>query len=155
MKIKLLAVGEHMPAWVKQAYLEYAKRLPSSLTLELQEISLIKRSKNADLQRLMRDEGKQMLASIAPTDKVIALTIDGQNYSSEELANEVKQWQAEGNNIALLIGGPEGLTTECLARANNRWSLSNLTFPHQLVRIIIAEQIYRAWTILQGHPYHR
>jgi 23S rRNA (pseudouridine1915-N3)-methyltransferase len=155
MKIKLLAVGEHMPAWVKQAYSEYVKRLPASLNLELQEIPLLKRSKNADLQRLMREESKQMLAHIAPTDKVIALTIDGYNYSSEELANEVKLWQTEGNTIALLIGGPEGLTTECLARANKRWSLSQLTFPHQLVKIIIAEQIYRAWTILQGHPYHR
>ena len=155
MRIKLLAVGTKMPAWVEQGVNEYSKRLPPEIKFEIKEIPLGKRGKGADIKRAIAAEGQQMLALIPAADKVIALEVTGRNWGTEKLAGELQQWQREGDNITLLVGGPDGLASECQARANQQWSLSALTLPHPLVRIVLAEQLYRAWAINNNHPYHR
>ncbi len=155
MKIRLLAVGSKMPAWVTEGYQEYCKRLPIDFQLELVELPLGHRGKGANKERAIRAEGDAMLATIPKGDKVIALCIEGKNWSTEQLAMQAEGWRMEGQNISLLVGGPDGLDSRCIAQADQRWSLSGLTLPHPLVRIIVAEQIYRAWTLLQSHPYHK
>ena len=125
------------------------------MKLELRELPLGKRGKGADIKRAIQSEGQQMLSAIPASDQVIALDVKGKPWSTEQLAVELRNWQLEGDNISLLVGGPDGLAPECLARANKRWSLSPLTLPHPLVRILLTEQIYRAWTINHNHPYHR
>ena len=155
MKMTLVAVGTRMPAWVQTGYEEYAKRLPRDCALVLKEIPLAARGKNADLQRAICAEGEAMLAAIPAQERVIALDVGGKPQSTENLAAHLQQWQQQGGNTSLLIGGPDGLAASCLARAQERWSLSALTLPHPLVRIVLAEQLYRAWSLLNRHPYHR
>ena len=155
MKIRLLSVTHKCPAWIQAGYEDYAKRLPASCALELIEIPAEKRTANADLKRITEREGEKMLAAIKPNHHVIALDVKGKSWSTEELSQQLANWQQDGRHIDLLVGGPEGLAPACLAKANEKWSLSPLTFPHILVRLIVAEQIYRAWSMLQGHPYHR
>ena len=155
MRIRLIAVGTKMPSWVEQGVQEYQKRLPPELKLEVREIPLGKRGKGADIQRAIESEGQQMLAAIAQYDQVIALDVKGKPWSTEKLAGELREWQREGDNISLLVGGPDGLAKPALECANKRWSLSALTLPHPLVRIVLTEQLYRAWTINNNHPYHR
>lgn len=155
MKINLIAIGKRMPSWVETGYSEYAKRLNNELILNLIELPLDKRNKNADVKRCLEHEGKNMLAAIPPHDRVIALDVQGHAWNTVQLATQLQQWRQDGSNISLLIGGPDGLAPDCLTRAETKWSLSMLTFPHPLVRIIVAEQIYRAWSILKQHPYHR
>jgi 23S rRNA (pseudouridine1915-N3)-methyltransferase len=155
MHIRLIAVGTKMPAWVDEGIDEYHKRLPHEMKIDLKEIPLGKRGKGADIQRAIQSEGQQMLAAIGQGDTVVALDVKGKAWSTETLAMELQRWQLEGNNISLLVGGPDGLAPECLARADRKWSLSALTLPHPLVRIVLAEQLYRAWTINSNHPYHR
>ncbi|MFA7553712.1 MAG: 23S rRNA (pseudouridine(1915)-N(3))-methyltransferase RlmH [Spongiibacteraceae bacterium] len=155
MRIRLIAVGTKMPHWVELGVAEYSKRLPAELKLEVKEIALGKRGKGADIQRAINTEGQQMLAAIGQHDHVIALDVQGKGWGTEQLAVELQRWQLEGDNVSLLVGGPDGLAAECLQRANQRWSLSPLTLPHPLVRVILAEQLYRAWTINNNHPYHR
>lgn len=155
MYIRLIAVGTKMPGWVAQGVEEYSKRLPPELKFEIREIALGKRGKGADIQRAIQTEGQQMLAAIGQYDHVIALDVKGKSWSTEQLATELTGWQREGDNICLLVGGPDGLAPECLQRAQQRWSLSALTLPHPLVRVILAEQLYRAWTVNSNHPYHR
>lgn len=155
MQIDLIYVGKKSPTWVATGFNEYVKRLPSNCSLNLIEIALCKRTKNVDLKRLQRQEGEQMLAAIAPNAYVIALDERGDNWNTRQLANRLAQWMRDYSRLALLVGGPEGLAPVCLQCAHQRWSLSSLTFPHTLVRIVIAEQVYRAWSILNNHPYHR
>lgn len=155
MKIRLLAVGSKMPAWVTEGYQEYCKRLPIDFQLELVELPLGHRGKGTNKERAIRAEGDVMLAAIPKGDKVIALCVEGKTWSTEQLAMQAEGWRMEGKNISLLVGGPDGLDSRCVAQADQRWSLSGLTLPHPLVRIIVAEQIYRAWTLLQSHPYHK
>lgn len=155
MRIRLIAVGQKMPEWVTAGFAEYAKRLPSDCSLDLIEIPLTKRGKNVDVARAMKREGELMLAAIGANDTVITLEVTGSCWSTEQLATRLSGWRDQGQSVSLLVGGPEGLDAACLARADLRWSLSALTLPHPVVRILIAEQLYRAWTILQNHPYHR
>lgn len=155
MKIRLIAVGTKMPAWVSAGYQEYAKRFPAEMPLELIEIAAGKRGKNADLQRLIEREGQDMLAAIGSQDRVISLEVQGQSWTTEQLANKLSQFRQQGQNLSLLVGGPEGLAPAALARADLRWSLSALTLPHPLVRILLAESLYRAWSLMSNHPYHR
>ncbi|RTE66975.1 23S rRNA (pseudouridine(1915)-N(3))-methyltransferase RlmH [Amphritea opalescens] len=155
MKIRLIAVGTKMPSWVIEGVSEYQKRLPNEFSLDIIEIPLGHRGKGADLARAKRQEGELMLAAIPKGDQVIALEVGGRNWSTEQLAEQAEQWQMSGRNVSLLVGGPDGLAPECIALANQKWSLSGLTLPHPLVRILLAEQLYRAWSILQGHPYHK
>ncbi|MFM8442614.1 MAG: 23S rRNA (pseudouridine(1915)-N(3))-methyltransferase RlmH [Methylococcus sp.] len=155
MQIHLVAVGNRMPGWVTEGYLEYAKRLPPECRLVLREITPGKRLKNADITRIRAEEGERILAAIAPEDHVIALEMLGKAWSTETLAEQLGQWQRDGRRIALLVGGPDGLSNPCRDRADQQWSLSPLTLPHPIVRIVVAEQIYRAWSWLNRHPYHR
>lgn len=155
MYIRLLAIGNKMPDWVTSGYHEYAKRFPPTCSLELVEIPAEKRTKQADIQRTTEREGEKLLNAIKPGHRVIALDVKGKMWSTEQLAENLQQWQLESRSIDLLIGGPDGLSEACLKKAETRWSLSPLTLPHPLVRIVLAEQLYRAQTILQGHPYHR
>ncbi len=155
MQIDLIAIGKRMPEWVNIGYQEYAKRLPAECKLKLTEIPLNKRSKGADIKRLIGQEGKAMNAAVKPGNRIIALAIEGQTWDTKRLANQLAKWQGDGRNISLLIGGPEGLAPDCLAKAEIHWSLSPLTLPHPLVRIVVAEQLYRAWSLLNNHPYHR
>ncbi len=155
MRIHLIAVGERMPAWVNAAYAEDANRLPAECSLNLKEIPAVKRGKNADLARIAETEGARMLEAIPKDCLVVALDEKGRSFSTAELSRRLDDWMHSGRDLALLVGGPEGLTDACRARADLVWSLSPLTFPHPLVRVILAEQVYRAWSLLRGHPYHR
>lgn len=155
MKIRLLAVGTRMPDWVTTGYEEYAKRLTDDVRLDLVEIPAGKRGKNADVARLTEKEGEAQLAAIPAQDYVVALEVGGRPLSTGDLSEKLGRWLQEGRNISLLVGGPEGLSAAASARADMKWSLSPLTLPHPMVRVLLAEQIYRAWTLLKGHPYHR
>ncbi len=155
MKLRLLAVGHKMPAWVEQGYAEYAKRLPADCALELVEISPGHRAKNTSKEKAMQQEADALRKAIRPQDHVVALDVKGHTWSTEQLAEQLHGWRMQGGDVALLIGGPDGMTPDILALARQRWSLSALTLPHPLVRVLLAEQLYRAWSILQGHPYHK
>ena len=155
MRIYLIAVGTRMPSWVEEAYREFSKRLPRECALQLHEIPLGKRSKSQAAERAQHDEGQSMLGAIPAGCHVVALDVQGRAWSTEDLSSNLQDWLASGRDLALLVGGPDGLSPACLDRADQRWSLSALTFPHALVRVIIAEQFYRAWTVTTGHPYHR
>ena len=155
MRIRLLAVGQKMPDWVTEGYQEYAKRLQDDVRLELVEIPAAKRTRNNEAEQWKRQEAEAIQAAIHPSDRVVALDVLGKPWSTENLRDRTAQWLQGGQNVALLVGGPDGLAPELLAQASERWSLSPLTLPHPLVRIVVAEQIYRAWTLLKGHPYHR
>jgi len=155
MKINLIAIGKSMPEWVTTGYLEYVKRFPNNFQFNLIEINTPKRTQNSDLKKIIDEEGNRMLEVIPKGSMVIALDEHGKNLDTITLAKKLTAWQENYQEISLLIGGPDGLAESCKKRADFTWSLSQLTFPHPLVRIIVAEQIYRAFTILQKHPYHR
>jgi len=155
MKLNLLAVGTKMPSWVTDGYQEYAKRLPRECSLHLHEIAPAKRGKTASATQWMQEEGERILAAIPANHHVVALDVQGKPWSTEQLAQQLENWQSDGRDVSLIVGGPDGLSQACLQRADQRWSLSALTLPHPLVRIVMSEQLYRAWTVLQNHPYHR
>jgi 23S rRNA (pseudouridine1915-N3)-methyltransferase len=155
MRARLIAVGERMPGWVAEGFAEYRKRLSRELPLELIELRPGARGKGRDDARAVLDEGVAMLAAIPRDTHVIALDGRGKSWSSEELAAQLSQWRMAGRDLAFLIGGPDGHAPDVLARAEQRWSLGPLTLPHMLVRLVLAEQLYRATTIAAGHPYHR
>lgn len=155
MKLNLLAVGQKMPQWVSDGYQEYARRLPRDCSLNLIEIAPAKRGKTSQPQQWMQEESKRILSHIDASDHVVVLDVVGKSWSTPQVAENLATWQQQGNDVSLVIGGPDGLDPTCLQRANQRWSLSALTLPHPLVRVLLAEQLYRAWTILQNHPYHR
>lgn len=155
MRVKLIAIGTKMPKWVTEGFDEYAKRLPRDFALELVELPMAPRGKNTDIAKAIQKEGDAMLAAIPSGDKVIALEVLGKSWSTEQLAQQTESWRMDGYNISLLVGGPDGLDPRCTAKADQAWSLSKLTLPHPMVRILLAEQIYRAWTLMNNHPYHR
>lgn len=155
MKIRLYALGTRMPAWVDEGYRDYARRLRRGWTLELVELPVAKRSARSPTARLVEEEGERLLAALPSRATVVALDERGTAMASAGLARRLADWQREGAPLALMIGGPDGLSARCLARASLRWSLSPLTLPHALVRVVVAEQLYRAWSILHRHPYHR
>lgn len=155
MKINLISVGNKMPSWVQQGYDEYAKRMPRDCSLVLKEILPSKRGKNSDVVRITRDEGERMMAAIPSGAHIVTLDIPGKPWTTPELSQAMKRWLESGQNIALMVGGPEGLSDSVRELARESWSLSKLTFPHPLVRVLVAEQLYRAWSILNNHPYHR
>lgn len=155
MNIHLISVGTKMPSWVEHGYEEYAKRLPRECELVLKEIPAGKRGKNSDLERITKEEGERMLAALPNNSHIVTLDVIGKPWTTPQLAEALQRWLAGGQSVSLMIGGPEGLATSVKQTAKESWSLSPLTFPHPLVRIIVAEQLYRAWTILNNHPYHR
>ncbi|MDX2505975.1 MAG: 23S rRNA (pseudouridine(1915)-N(3))-methyltransferase RlmH [Gammaproteobacteria bacterium] len=155
MNIHLLAVGNKMPDWVNKGYHEYAKRLQSDCRLKLAEITPGKRGKNVDLARIKKAEGERILSAIPRGSLVVALEVQGRSWSTQELSRQLDSWLHGGQDVALLVGGPEGLSEACVSRAEVKWSLSPLTLPHPLVRVLLSEQLYRAYSILKNHPYHR
>lgn len=155
MQINLISVGNRMPGWVQQGYDEYARRMPKECALILKEIAPGKRGKNSDLTRIVRDEGERMINVIPARTYVVTLDIPGKPWTTPELSSAMKQWLENGKNVALMVGGPEGLSDSVRDLSSESWSLSRLTFPHPIVRILVAEQLYRAWSLLNNHPYHR
>ena len=155
MQLLVAAVGQRMPRWVNEAWTEYARRMPPGLALSLREISLAKRGKNADTRRLTAVESNALYAAMPKRARVIALDVQGQSWSTEKLAAKLEEWMGDGRDVGFMIGGPDGIAPDIMQKADNRWSLGPLTLPHPLVRVVLAEQLYRAWTITQNHPYHR
>lgn len=155
MRVKLIAVGTRMPDWVEAGVNEYRKRLPRDFELNIIEIPLSQRGKAADLRRAIAREGEASLAALGKNDYVAALDVGGRSLGTEALAERVRRVRDEGADLSLLVGGPDGLAPACLERADERWSLSALTLPHPVVRIVVAEQVYRVWSFLNNHPYHR
>jgi len=155
MKARLVAVGERAPAWVAQGFSEYQKRLSHWLPLELVEVEPGIRGKGRDTAKAMSDEGARVLGAMQKNAHAVALDGRGRTHSSEQLATRLEHWRAQGRDLAFLIGGPEGHAPDVLQRADETWSLGPLTLPHMLVRLVLAEQLYRAAALLANHPYHR
>ncbi|WP_058535312.1 23S rRNA (pseudouridine(1915)-N(3))-methyltransferase RlmH [Legionella saoudiensis] len=155
LKITVITLGNKMPDWVTQGSNDYAKRFNDGIQLKIIEIPLIRRSKSSDLTRIMEKESALIKEALPTGARIIALEIEGKSFSSEELAQKITQLQQISSHLCFLIGGPEGLSQEVLKLCNERWSLSKLTLPHPLVRIILLETLYRAWSIMNNHPYHK
>ncbi len=155
MRIRLIAVGKGMPAWVAEGFADYARRMPAECRLELVEVTAERRSKRHNSTRLIEAEGNRLLGAVPRGSWWIALDERGELWNTQTLAAQLERWMGEGADLALLVGGPDGLDPACREQARQVWSLSPLTLPHMLVRVLVAEQLYRAWTIIAGHPYHR
>ncbi len=155
MKVRVFSVGTKMPAWVQDGVGEYQKRMLTDFDFSLHEIPMAKRTKNANIEQCIQKESDALLAAVPRDDLLVALDVSGKSFSTEDLAQRISDFRQQGVNLSLLIGGPDGLSSECLAQTAERWSLSALTFPHPLVRVLLTEQFYRASSILKGHPYHR
>jgi 23S rRNA (pseudouridine1915-N3)-methyltransferase len=155
MRFHLLAVGQKMPGWVTEGYEEYQKRMPRECPLQLKEIVAAKRGKQSAIPQWQEEEGSRLLAAIPSHAHVVTLDQRGSSWSTEVLAEQIKQWMGLGQDVALLIGGPDGLSDEVRRRADQSWSLSPLTLPHPLVRVVVAEQLYRAMMVIKHHPYHK
>ncbi|MDG2277157.1 MAG: 23S rRNA (pseudouridine(1915)-N(3))-methyltransferase RlmH [Pseudomonadales bacterium] len=153
MKLKILAVGAKAPKWVQAGFEAFAKRMPTSLKIELVEISPSKHAR--DPHRFISQEGVRILAKVKDQDWVVALDERGKAYNSEDLAQRIEAWQMQGSDVVFTIGGSDGLADDVKERANEMMALSALTLPHHLVKVLLAETLYRAWTISTGHPYHR
>ena len=155
MKARLIAVGERAPGWVAEGFAEYRKRLSHWLPFELVEVEPGLRGKGRDAARAQSDEGARVIAAIPRNAWVVTLDGRGRGYTSEQLAQRLEHWRGQGRDLAFLIGGPEGHPPEVLQRADESWALGPLTLPHMLVRLVVAEQLYRAAALLANHPYHR
>jgi 23S rRNA (pseudouridine1915-N3)-methyltransferase len=155
LRLALITASNRQPEWVDAGADDYAKRLRGRCTLEIKTVPLARRTATTPVERAMQDEGERLLAQIPAGAHVVALLEGGKPWSTKELAGKLEAWMQRGAPVALLVGGPDGLAPECVARANERWSLSPLTLPHGLVRIVAAEALYRAWSLLENHPYHR
>ncbi|MYE83444.1 MAG: 23S rRNA (pseudouridine(1915)-N(3))-methyltransferase RlmH [Gammaproteobacteria bacterium] len=153
MKMRLLAVGTRQPRWVDEGFSDYVRRLPRGSELVLEPVAPAPGA--VDGRRAREAEATRLLGRIGPRERVVVLDPAGQALSTEGFAARLSEWRMDGRDVAFVIGGPSGLADTVLARADFAWSLSLLTFPHGLARVLVAEQLYRAWTILAGHPYHR
>ena len=155
MKSSLVAVGKRMPDWVNEGFKEYNKRLPKDLRLRLIEVTPVNRSKTGSERSIIKEEDKRIRSVIPSESLVIVLDAKGKHFTSMNLARKLKKWQESGRDITFVVGGADGLHDKLKEEADFIWSLSGLTLPHALVRVVLAEQIYRAWSITQNHPYHR
>lgn len=155
MKIRLIAVGTKMPSWVQEGFAEYTKRMPHDCRIELIELPIGPRGKNQPVSKAIEKEGQAMLAVMKPKNTCVALEVLGKPWSTGQLAKQMTGWRMEGQDVDLLVGGPDGLSPQCTQKATQKWSLSPLTLPHPLVRVLLAEQLYRAWTVNNNHPYHK
>lgn len=144
-----------MPKWVQEGYAEYAKRLPKACSLNLIELPMAQRGKTSSVEQMKAEEAKRILAAVPKGARLIALDEHGQQVTTKGLADKMEDWLAGGQDIALIVGGPDGLDQTILQQAQWKWGLSKLTMPHPMVRIMVAEQIYRAWSVINNHPYHR
>lgn len=155
MHIRLLAVGDRQPSWVAEAFGKYTERYPREWKFRLETIPTARRGKNDKTQQARATEGEQLLAKLAKTEQVVLLDEGGTELSSALLAERLANWQSDARDISFIIGGPDGVADTCRQRADFVWSLSRLTLPHGLARVLFAEQLYRAWSLQAGHPYHR
>ncbi len=155
MRATIISICDKLPTWVKEGFIDYAERLRRDLPLQCVDLSLGKRGANADIRKALADEGARMLAAIPKNARIIALDGEGERVSSESLAQQLSRWRQEGRDLAFLIGGPDGLAPQCLVAKHQSISLGAMTLPHALVRIVLAEQLFRAHCILTNHPYHR
>ena len=155
MQIHVIAATNRQPAWVDEAYKHYAKRFRGKIELITTEIRLSKRSKHSEIERARADEAERMLAAAPRNAYSVALLESGSNWSTAELAGRLAEWMRLGVQPCFFIGGPDGLGPACLEAASAQWSLSGLTLPHGLAKIIVVEALYRAWMVDEGHPYHR
>ena len=154
MQMRLIAAGTRMPAWVDAGFADYAARLRGDYRLDITEIALGDRS-GGDVRRAVESEGRRMLAAAGEQSFVVALQVGGKPLTTEQLAHWLEQRAREGDKPVFCIGGPDGLAAAVDARARLRWSLSALTLPHGLARVVVAEALYRAATVVKGLPYHR
>jgi 23S rRNA (pseudouridine1915-N3)-methyltransferase len=155
LRLSLIGASNRQPEWVDLGAHEYAKRVRGRCTLEIKTVPLARRTQATSVERAIADEGERMLELLPPAAHVVALLETGKPWSTKEVAAKLETWMQRGAPVTFLVGGPDGLSDACVARANERWSLSNLTLPHGLVRIVVAEALYRAWSVLENHPYHR
>ena len=155
MRLLLIAVGRRMPTWVNEAFADYANRLRGSARLELVEVEACKRGRKTDVEQLVREESDRLLSVAPPDYRLVALDIMGKQISSEDLAGKLGDWIDQAQDVALLVGGADGLSTQLLEQTDECWSLSRFTLAHSLVRVVVAEQLYRAHSIVMGLPYHR
>lgn len=155
MHIRLIAVSDRQPAWVGHAFDEYVRRLPGQWRFRLHTVPTARRTGAGSANQAVEAEGLLVLKQLKPAETMVLLDEKGTELTSDGLSSRLADWQAEGSDLAFVIGGPDGVSAECARRAGFRWSLSRLTLPHGLARVVLAEQLYRAHTLLQGHPYHR
>lgn len=155
LKLHLVAVGERMPHWVAEGFAEYQKRIRGRMTLSLVEVPAVKRGRHADLARLVAEEERRLAAAVPANCRLIALDRQGRQLSTMDIVRRLEDWLGNGEQAALVVGGPEGLSGDFLGKADECWSLSALTLAHPVVRVVLAEQFYRCWSILEGLPYHR
>ena len=158
MKIRLLMIGQKMPDWVQEGFDDYFKRVQPLISVQLVELPMARRGKSdsvADIHKYCQSEGQSILNALQPRERLIALEVGGRNLTTEKLATTMQSWMLDGLDIALAVGGPDGLSDEVRQKAEWHWSLSPLTLPHPLVRVILIEQLYRAMSLNKGHPYHR
>ena len=144
-----------MPDWVDDASNDFIKRLPAEIKINSILLPLIKRGKNPDIPRIVRDESRKLLAAVPKNSQLVVLDVLGRSVTTMKFSSMLEGWLQQGQDISIIIGGPDGVSDELLSKASVKLSLSGLTFPHPLVRVILLEQIYRAWSILNNHPYHR
>ena len=155
MHIRLIAIGDRQPPWVDDAFGAYSGRFPREWKFRLDSIATARRTKNDKSNQAMVAESEQLLAKLKPNEQVVLLDERGKQLTSQLLADSVGNWQADGRDLSFVIGGPDGVSDECRSRADFIWSLSSLTLPHGLARVLFAEQLYRVWSLQMGHPYHR
>lgn len=158
MKLRILAIGQKMPTWVETGFKEYHKRIQPMMSTEMVELPPAKRSKNpsvAEIDKYKTQEGQAILTAHLPKERLWVLDVRGKMLSTESLADKLQSAMTDGTDIALVIGGADGIAPDVLAQADFRWSLSDLTLPHPLVRVVLMEQLYRAMSIINHHPYHR
>jgi 23S rRNA (pseudouridine1915-N3)-methyltransferase len=155
MRIQVVSVSSRQPDWVQAGFEHYAKRVSNGYSLELRELPLARRSASTPPGKAVEQEGERLLAACAKGAHIIALDERGSSWSTNDLAERLNHWAARGSPLAVLLGGPDGLSERCLEASQERWSLSALTLPHGLVRIVVAEALYRALSVQRGHPYHR
>ena len=155
MRIHLIAVGKKMPEWVNSGFLEFSKRMPPELQINLIEITPSVRNKTTPIEKNIKEEGERIQSAIPSNSRLIVLDEKGKNFSSIELSKKMEEWFPQGQDIAIIIGGADSIDPTIKQQADEKWSLSSFTLPHALVRVVITEQLYRAWSILKRHPYHR
>ena len=155
MHIRLLAVGDRQPSWVDDAVGIYTERFPREWKFQLDTIPTVRRSKNDKSRQAMQAEGELIAAKLSPTEQVVLLDERGKQLTSKSLTAKLTDWQSDGRDLCFIIGGPDGVSDAVRQRANMMWSLSQLTLPHGMARALLSEQLYRAWSLQTGHPYHR
>jgi 23S rRNA (pseudouridine1915-N3)-methyltransferase len=155
MQLVIAAVGHKMPAWIENGFGEYAKRMPSDCRIVLKEIKPVERSGSKTAETAMALERARIEATVPKGARIIALDEHGKDLTSVQLAQKLTQWQQDGGDVVFVIGGADGLDAEFKEKADMMIRISSLTLPHGMVRVLLAEQLYRAWSITQNHPYHR